>query len=657
MTSTSAKIKTVVLGLLFALHALYAVAANPAGYFSIDEGAYSMMARSFAESGSLSVSNGYQEFPSRELAYMMLREDTREAGKPRLVPQYPSVYAFVAYPFYAAAGFRGLQYMNLLAFLATVLVTVALARRVFGDANLALNAALFLVLAGFTWEYAHGAWPHALSMLAVATAVWLAVMAWQSPNAGEWLRPALAAGLAAGIGAGFRYDVILVIPAMAIPFLFASPARPWPPLAMLAGALPGLALLAATNYAKFGIASPFTYGFDEAMGPASAVSYAPLILAAVTVLAGLWAATRPGAREALRQRPWMVIAVLAAMVALVMLIQPLRAMAFRLANGVWQLAVDIRVRDANIVEAGVERTSSGAVVYGLTLKKALLQSCPWLVAIGLPLAGLVRGHKNSAETSMMLLLIAGFTSFYGFFAWHGGFSFNMRYFLPVLPAAAILAAICWRALAASLAPAGRYTAIGVGMAMLLVWVQLIPRGTGVESQEPAVLSLPLALAATLAVLLVLRAAPWPRMRPWITGGALAVFAMSLTWAAAVGLAYDLLRSYKTRAYTQAVSREIASAVPADSLLLAGNAALYPNVMESGRIRLALPATDDFKDFRPLVDAHLAAGRPVFGVFAEETWARLEADGTLSGLRVVAVQTLEPDRLARIIQPEASFNSD
>jgi len=54
------------------------------GHLSVDEGIYHFMSQSPARSGSLAIWNGYDEFPSPELALLV--------GRPHdglLMPQYP----------------------------------------------------------------------------------------------------------------------------------------------------------------------------------------------------------------------------------------------------------------------------------------------------------------------------------------------------------------------------------------------------------------------------------------------------------------------------------------------------------------------------------------------------------------------------------------
>ena len=87
---------------------------------------YPLMVKALAEDRQLSVWTGYEETPSQELVYPFLKTDPRIPGNSRLVPQYPATYAAVAAPFYAVAGVRGLFYVNLLAFFATVWLTMAI---------------------------------------------------------------------------------------------------------------------------------------------------------------------------------------------------------------------------------------------------------------------------------------------------------------------------------------------------------------------------------------------------------------------------------------------------------------------------------------------------------------------------------------------------
>ena len=152
----SGRIKLAIISLLMVLQVFYTVSLTRPAHFTLDEGVYHMMARSMARDGSLAVWNGYTETPSEELVFPLIRKDLRDPLVPRLVSQYPSVYAFIAAPFYMIGGFKGLFWINLLAFFGTAWTTAAIARRLYGDNSLALNAILILILGTFAWEYVQG---------------------------------------------------------------------------------------------------------------------------------------------------------------------------------------------------------------------------------------------------------------------------------------------------------------------------------------------------------------------------------------------------------------------------------------------------------------------------------------------------------------------
>ena len=645
MTGTGHRVKSAIVFLLLALHVVYALFVTQPGHFTVDEGAYHMMVRAMAEDGSLAVWNGYGETPSEELVYSMLRKDLRDPASPRLVPQYPATYAVIAVPFYMIAGFAGLFWLNLLAFFGAVWATVSIARRLYGDPGLALNAALILIAATYTWEYAQGVWPHALSMFLVTAAVLTGVIALQETSPGRATAWMAAAGLIVGIGAGVRYDVILAAPALALPFLFAAPPRLRPLAGLAAGLVPGLLLLALTNQAKFGIFSPFTYGADSQGGADSIRGYLLLIPAGSAAIGLAWAATRQRARALYEGRPlWIAAAVLLAIAAVIAIPQT-RALALRLGDGILQLVVDLRFRP-DIAEWGVSRTPTGGLAYGDWLKHALLQSCPWLVVLGIPAADWLR--RRDAGRAMLFLVIGAFIVIYSRHLWHGGLSLNMRYFLPFLPLAAILGADGWQALSAGRPAPWRRAAIVLGLATVVIWIPLILNDT-TRALEPVLLNTPLAIAAALAALLVLRAIPAERMRPAISVGGLALSAAGLAWAFSISFVYDLPRSTGSRALGYQVGTDIRQLIEPDSILFSRYANRVSLLIDDD-VRLAFPRNDEFTDFRRLLDIHMAQGRPVYLAFNDEYWVQVAAENLLDGLETEDLYENGEVRLVRVRHP-------
>ncbi len=643
--TVSDRVKFAVISLLVVLQVFYSLNLTRPAHFTVDEGVYHMMARSMARDGSLSIWSGYAETPSEELVFSLLRKDLRDPAAPRLVPQYPSVYAFVAAPFYMIGGIRGLFWINLLAFFGTVWITVAIARRLYGDRALALNAVLILILGTYSWEYVQGIWPHSLSMFLVAAAVLTGLVALDEESPGKATAWAAVAGLIIGIGAGVRYDAILVAPAIALPFLFASPPRVRPTAGLIVGLIPGLLLLAYTNEAKFGSFSPFTYGVDTQGGADSLRGYMPVMAAGVAGIVLAWFATRAPARKYYEGRtPWVVAAGIVAIATIFLVPQP-RVLFFRLIVGAWEIVADLRFRP-DIEEWGVSRTPTGGLAYGEWIKKALLQSCPWLVLLGIPIAGWQR--RRDPRIAVLFLVIGAFLTLYGYQRWHGGFGLNMRYFLPLLPLAAILAAEGWRNISKDVPSGWRRAAVILGLSTVLVWIMLIVSDSTLAI-EPALLNTPLAIAGALAVILALRFIPLGQVRAVVDGAALALSATALAWAFSISFVYDLSRSSNSRSFNYQIGTEIRPLIEPDSILFSRYASPVSLLIDDD-IRLAFPRNDEFADFRRLLELHLAQDRTVYLAFDDEYWNQVEAENLLEDLETEDMYENGDVRLVRVYRP-------
>jgi hypothetical protein len=614
--------------LLAALGVFFALFISPPGHLSVDEGVYPLMVRNLSLSGSLEIWNGYEEFPSRELVF-----DAVYAHEGRLVPQYPYLYPVLVLPFYRLAGYHGLFIFNALAYLGVMALCVALARRLFRDRDLAFNACLLFVLATFSWEYSQAAWPHAVSMLFTTAAVYLAV---------------------AALGAGVRYDVVFVLPAVVLPFLFARPWRPWQALAAGIGTVPGLALLAATNFVKFGIASPFTYGPGAKGATSGPEPYLPLLVFAVLALLGLWLLTRPRVRALLPPGRWTVPAVLVVLGGALSLTLHGWDVISRLANGTYQLVVDLRTRDPSIVEGALARSPAGALIYFGGVKKTLLQSCPYLVVLLVPLVELARGTKDRLSLSVLFLVPATFVATYAYFSWHGGGSLNMRYLTPILPFTSVLTAYAWRGLTRDLSGTWQNVALAAGVATFVGfgWV-VFRRPITIEEQELVFLTLPLMLALLLFALLVARMVTGDRAGPVVRGTVAAVLVTAFVWSGLGAFSHDYLRSLWMRHASTEMAQAGARLVAPDSIVFLR--ALHPlsGYFEKDGVRFAVPWYDDFQDFRPLVDFHLDAGRSVY-VWIGPFFSHIDSQrNLLDSLEVVPLFEHPFATLVQIVRPPAT----
>lgn len=618
---------------------------GPYAHYSVDEGIYHLMARSFWQDGSLHVWNGYREFPAPELVLWFLR-----VHDGMLAPQYPSFYAVIAAPFYGVAGFAGLVLLNGLAYAGAAWLCFAAALRLFDDRELAITSCLIYVLASFGWEYSQGAWPHALSSLFVSGCFYLAVIALRATTRRAAIWAALGSGLVAGFGAGVRLDAILVVPAAIVPLLFVKPWRPAAAVCVVLGLAPGLGFMAYANAVKFGVASPFSYGPSSVGQATDPLTYLPLAALGALGMGLLWAYTRmPRRALTVRSRGGMAALLLVAVGALAALWFAWPRVA-GFADGVYQLVVDLRVRRLSIVEPGLTRGPGGGMIYLGALKTSLLQSLPYLAALILPLAALIRRRDEALRLAMLFLVPAAFIGFFSLKAWHGGLSLNLRYFVPILPFTSILTAWALRDLTRFQPLPGRWSFVSPPRLMILWLLLLLWAGMGVVDQrhEFVVLNTPLVIAALLAVLSFL----W--VSPVASGGArervrvltAAMLFAALAWGGALYYSYDATRAIKARRDRAALAADVVRAVSEDSLVLVDFPDSMYGVLSKRRVRLGMLNPRNLARSKPLIVHHLNAGRPVYLWIETGDLGLLPKNG-FAGLRVEPIRESPLGVLSRI----------
>jgi len=402
------------------------------GVFIIDGFVYQAMIDAFARNGSFLVTNGYTEYLNGALQLNLMR-----VVDGQLVPQYPGGWGILAAPAYLAAGLRGVIMLNAVASALTLPLVWMIARSLFDDRRIATRAALVYGLASFAVDYAFGVWPHGVSTFLITAAVAAIVAGWRGAAPAE-LRGALAAGLLLGLDVNIRVDAVIAAAPLAL-WLLGAARRPYAAFAlMLAGLLPGVAAAAAINQVKFGIPSPITYGATH--GAVSLGYYAQLApLAAVGALAGL-SLGNLRVRRAAFSRTGLVLGAVAVAV-LVLIVPGARQSVSRIVEGAWVLIVDFQ--DYRASTHGLTVMDDGTIrMFGL-VKKALLQSLPYVAAVIVLLPRLWRGPDRAAMWFCALFVGLGIAP-YAFGSWHGGTSNNMRYLLDVVPILAILSAVVLR---------------------------------------------------------------------------------------------------------------------------------------------------------------------------------------------------------------------
>ena len=519
------------------------------GYLTWDSGTYHLMVRTLLTTGGFSIPNGYPELSS---PLLVVGQTMVKDGN--LVAQYPEYYTFIALPFYALFGYRGFMVLNTLAFVGTCMVIWRMARWFSGDRNAPVAAVLIYALATYAIEFTQSSYPHLTSSFLICVSVWLlwgTVLETGGVPAGgsSWLRGVNArcalAGLLFGIGVGVRADTIFAGLAIGLPFLVFRSLDIRNLVSCGMGGLLAAFGLVWINADKFGVYLPVSYGHDHGYAGNYAY-YLPvggLLAAGVAILA--WHRFRP---IRLRRR---AIAIVLAALAVGLVLTPFGQ---RLLNGIFQLVVDMRIRP-DYPESAMTRSAGGAVVYHGSVKKALLESCPYLILVVIPaFRGLFAGTYGVRW--LLWLVPAGFIGFYGYLAWHGSVGWNMRYFNPALPFLALLASHELLRLRAGI-PTRRWlfwASVVVLWALLVViffflHIYLAP-------QEIVILDGGLFIAA---LLLVCQLAEWltPPALSTIFSRTLGVlFVFALVWSSALAVGSDYLLGASVRYVYLRVTREI-----------------------------------------------------------------------------------------------------
>ena len=421
------------------LLALVGALLFPPTAFSIDEAVYIDMAHAFATRGAVDVTP--QDLPPG--APVMAKSDHLvHIIDDRAVPQYPALYGMIAAPFFLLLGVKGLVLLNTLSGVFSLWMTHQITRVLTNDPWIATASVLILGLASIFTGYVFAIWPHMLALAFVLVGA-LATLAAGARAGHASIIAAAGAGLVFGIGVGVRVDVILA--AVAAFFwlrLFAKPSNRIVSLMLVAGLAPGLLLMAAINQVKFGAFNPFTYGAEAgsiSIGHHMKTVGAAGLAAALALIIDVSSKPVAAMIDAARRAPALVFAGGASLVLLaVWIIFP------SLYGGAWLMLIDIQSYGGP-ARPGLEKDVYGYWNFWGVPKKAFLQSMPWAALIAAPLIAFCRG-RNAATIAYPLLFASAFILFFAMRGWHGGMSYNMRYYLPTAPFLAILAALALREL-------------------------------------------------------------------------------------------------------------------------------------------------------------------------------------------------------------------
>lgn len=547
-------------------------ASNVSGPFTIDESNYLVSVLALRD-GGLSLRNTTGLPPSPELRYFDPHLMPGVADATPVASTAPPLYAVLAWPF-SFLGWRGLVLINTLAYLATIGIAFAYARRFSTSAQAPWIAAVAVAFGSYFLEYAQGMWPHMLSMALVAGAALLLARALEEPSP-RW---AAGAGLVAALAAGVRYQNAFVLVCFALALVLLARYRVRATLALCAGAAFPLAASSWMNHVRSGSWNPISKG----------VGYLPSSVAAL-----VGAPVAPGDAHPLRDALTMA----------------------------WARVVDYTARPplggtlAESVLAPDPR--SGAYLVVTAVKKAWLQSAPWmllpllvLVLAWLPASGFRRVSETAPQrqirfVSLVVVLSIGMFSSRGILN-TSGLCFNQRYFCELVPLVALVFA--WSI--QEIAPRSTPLLAGGLAGTLFAFLALQPDPTDALRHRLLMLT-PLGLALVLVA-----AWAWTRSdraRPLASATLLTAIGAAFAWALAVHVGDDLAASRTVRGWRETRLREIAPALPQRAAIFASSAAkdaLGPLQFDRDVVIVA-PDRDDAATARTLIDALSAQGRRVF----------------------------------------------
>ena len=404
---------------------LYAIFRAKLGYFTVDEVIYLFAADTFRTGGGLILANGFDRFSSVDLNWSHMLA----TGPHGLTSQYPAGSAVLFGYLTEALGTRGIILFNTFATIGGLFATRALALRLFGGEGLAFAATLLFLFGTFVVEYAFGYWPHMVSVLSVTLSLFLVLIALDR-EVGAF-KFATLSGLALGAGMMFRLDTIFLLPVIGCVVVIAAK-HPFRIFAGgIVGLLPALAVLVATNHAKFGSWNPISYGGSVLADYGSDLPFLAVGLVGFLSLF-LLRYVKP------RQARWLFWGAMVTGIVVVFTgVAPgLNKLAAAYGRGFLALIVDATT--INDPRAGVVTMDDGTQLFWGLPKKALGQSLPW---IGVVLALLTLGWRDR-QRSVLIVLAFVFIWSLPFIMrnWHGGLGSNMRYLMPLIPALSALSA-------------------------------------------------------------------------------------------------------------------------------------------------------------------------------------------------------------------------
>ena len=488
----------------------FLVATTIRGPFIIDESNYLVTVVGL-RSGSLFVPGTEGLTPSKELFYFDPEPMGRVADRTPVYSVVPPLYAPIVLPF-SCLGWRGLVLLNTLSYVLIAFLVFEFVRHRSQDRSSPWIAAALTLFGGYSIEYAQGLWPQMFSVLLVVSAVYFMGKVWDEGSP----RFAIVGGLLMGIATGIREQNIIITACLGSTLIIYSNKR----LASLfwygLGTSIPLTAIATIHYFRQGLWHPF---------PKSVAFSDKLVHTA-----------SGGSLES-----------------------PVRMFLAR----VFDFSVHPVITDTSQALLYKRELGSGALLVDGVVKKALVQSSPWIAAafLILVLVWLQRHHGANPKIRILRALSMLILPFLVFLSLAGGersdgLAFNQRYFLEAVPLSAIALVLALDGLSFKTTPLLAGVMAG---ALTFALVLMLPSR---PMYHLALLRVPLFMALLLVLAWIFRIRPVMHLAiPFLIG-------MCVSWGLFVHFFDDLSASRTRRARNAAQLTALESSIPDHSALFA-----------------------------------------------------------------------------------------
>ncbi len=411
--------------------------------FSVDEAQIILGMEGLSSSGDLVIHNEYKTLQSRELnPYKAhIRDD-------KLFVKYPPIYFYVALFFYKLLGVRGLLWLNIIAACLVVLIFYKIVIEMTGKMTLAYHVISVLLFATFFLEYSIAIWPHMLNLFFIMLAFYYYRKALENPEESAYLF--FYTGILTGISIGVRLASVLIIFIFVIHLIWEKKHFIRRVLLFLLGLFAPLGLITYINVYRFGVQNPLSDGTNTR----ALYNGVPLLVpvAFIIMLIGIPFSYRLIKRR-LSKSGSNSSKVFYLYILLILVITSFSIIVIVIKHN--QLVEYLRnfagyfINSAFIQERayeGAQYNNYGIITYNGIIKKALLQSCPFLILMfGFFFFSKETDLKKSDRKLLYIILLA-YPLFYSIFHFHGGMGYNFRYLIDFLPWAVLMTILAIRSI-------------------------------------------------------------------------------------------------------------------------------------------------------------------------------------------------------------------